>query len=119
MAERVTRLWGLRRRPDLLFSVEAVGNAWGSTPADEIPELARALEREARDLGERITRDFPRVDFISVPPPVVVVSGVVGKDKFGPRTAHFLQVPMLFRATYELEVREALEATGLYSEGAA
>ena len=117
MPERITRLWGLRRRPDLLFSVEAVGEPWGSTPADKVPGLARALEHEVDELGERISREFPRVEYAGIAPPTVVLSAVFGEDKFGPRTSHFLQVAMLFRATYQLEVRKALEATGMYSEG--
>ena len=100
----------------MLFSVEAVGNPWGSTPADQIPEIARELETLAEHLGAQITRDFPRIEYAGIELPTVVLSGVFGKDKFGPRTAHFLQTPILFRATYEVEVRKALETTGLYAE---
>lgn len=116
MAERITRIWGLRRRPDKRFSVEVVGSPWGSTPADEIPSIARELEREADYLGESISRNFPDINYAGIAPPTVVLSGDFGKDKFGVRTAHFLQVAILFEAKDKSALRMALQDTGLYKD---
>lgn len=113
MPDRVTRLWGGRVRPDGSVCVYAEGSDWGSVPATAIEGLAQDLAQSAMLLGADLSAmlDGPNFDLAE---PIVVLSRVVGEDRYGPKTAFYLQAELCFYGPSLDSLKAALRETGIY-----